>query len=105
MQIRDWGISFVAVLGVVAVMGTMGCSQQPAADSATVLEVDSSTFSEVGYNPMTEELTVVFRENGETYIYEGVPTTEYDALIGADSLGAYYHDNIRGTYEYRQLQE
>ncbi len=84
-----------------------GCGEAPqtatqdapvAAPALTMADVDSSVFSSVGYDRAAEELVLVFRDTGRTYVYTGVPATVGEAFIAADSLGGYYHGNIRGQY-------
>lgn len=76
-------------------------SQAPIADTGLV-PVDSSAFSQVGYDAAAQELTVVFRDTGSTYVYSGIPTDVGQAFMNADSLGGYYHANIRDQYESRE---
>lgn len=85
-----------------------GCGEAPqtateedvsvAAAPLTMVATDSSVFSSVGYDRAAEELVLVFRETDRTYVYTGIPATVGEAFIAADSLGGYYHGNIRGQY-------
>ena len=44
-----------------------------------------------------------FRETGKTYVYEDVPREVYDALLAADSAGAYFNAYIRDCYRFREV--
>lgn len=96
MKIRMIGLP---VLAVIATLVVAGCGQKEM--SETMLhEVDSTTFSHVGYDAAAEKLTVVFRDGGETYVYKGISADMYRGLLAADSLGTYYHANIRDKFEH-----
>lgn len=58
----------------------------------------SSSIAAVGYDPETETLEVQFVGSGTKYTHEGVPSSEYEALINARSVGSYYANNIKGQY-------
>jgi hypothetical protein len=99
MKMRKLGLPVLAVVAVTVAMVAIGCGQQDAGP-ATLLEVDSTTFSHVGYDPAAQQLTVVFRESGDTYVYRGVGADVYQGLLAADSIGAYYHEHIRDRFQY-----
>lgn len=40
---------------------------------------------------------------GSVYQYFDVPQVEYEALLGAVSIGAFVNENIRGKYRYGRL--
>lgn len=58
------------------------------------VSVSSSDLSQVGYNPQTHELTVIFHSGG-VYTYSGVLPQEYSGLINAGSVGRYFHAYIK----------
>jgi hypothetical protein len=64
--------------------------------------VTSTDICAVGYDPDSQTLEVEFK-TGSVYNYSGVPTSEYDGLINADSKGKYFHANIRNHYSYVKL--
>ncbi len=64
--------------------------------------VSSSNLSAIGYDPETQILEVEFL-NGSVYEYSGVPSSEYDGLMNADSKGKYFHANIRKIYAFVKL--
>ncbi len=102
----------VYVLPLVAVltMGLTGCNDStteapvarpPIADAGLTV-VDSSAFSQVGYNADAQELTLVFRDTGSVYVYSGISPDVGQAFMTAESMGGYYHANIRDQYESSQ---
>ncbi len=99
MKIRRMGMCALVVVAVVATLLAAGCGQPETAPPA-VQEVESTIFSRVGYDAASQELTVVFRESGEAYVYKGVSAELYQNLVDAESVGAYYHENIRGKFDY-----
>jgi hypothetical protein len=60
-----------------------------------MIRVNSSVIRAVGYDSGT--LVVEFH-SGRSYEYHGVPSSVYEALQHASSVGAYYNQNIRGSY-------
>jgi hypothetical protein len=51
---------------------------------------------EVGYDPATSTLEVVFHGNPDVvYSYHKVPQEIYDGLMSADSVGGYFNRNVR----------
>jgi len=60
--------------------------------------VASSVIAEIRYDDESATLEVHFR-NGRVYRYLGVPPEEYNALIGADSVGQYFNQEIRTRYK------
>ena len=65
--------------------------------------VNSSNLRAVGYNPMTETLTIQFH-SGHIYEYYYVPQYMYDGLMSAPSKGKYHHRYIKNSYRYHRLQ-
>ena len=64
--------------------------------------VDSSAFSQIGYDDTTETLVVVFHNSG-AYEYLNVPTDVAYDFENADSLGGFYNDYIKGQYPCNKL--
>jgi len=60
--------------------------------------VSSSSLRSIGYQPRTSTLEVEF-VNGGIYRYHGVPWEVVEALREAESLGAFFNENIRDRYE------
>lgn len=66
----------------------------------TLHPVESSMMSHVGYDEDNKILSILFH-SGKRYEYDGVPKTVFLGLLAADSKGAYFNENIDGTYGYR----
>ena len=64
--------------------------------------VVSSNVQAVGYDSTLMVLEVEFN-NGRVYQYLDVPQSEYDALLGASSIGSYLHHNIKNRYQCVQI--
>lgn len=61
--------------------------------------VDSTLISRIGYNPLTEQLSVVLRASPQTtYNFGGVSRSTANALAEAPSKGKYFNSNIRGRF-------
>jgi hypothetical protein len=67
----------------------------------TIVEVESSAISSIGYDSEASELYVRFR-GGEAYTYRGVPEAEWLALCEAESKGAFVNRTIKPQYEVRE---
>lgn len=65
--------------------------------------VNSSNLRSVGYNPLTETLTIQFH-GGRIYEYYHVPQHIYEGLMFASSKGKYHHRHIKNSYAYNRLQ-
>jgi hypothetical protein len=65
-----------------------------------VIPVESSSLKSVGYDELTQTLTVEFH-TGKKYSYGEVPVEVYNDLLEAKSAGSYFAKNIRGKYEPR----
>lgn len=66
--------------------------------------VESTCFSEIGYDEEYEILLVRFLESGSLYEYYGVPEDVYEDLLYSESPGGYYNDYIKGQYECDRLE-
>ncbi|WP_123599080.1 KTSC domain-containing protein [Pseudomonas frederiksbergensis] len=66
------------------------------------IPVSSSNIASVGYEPGTSTLQVEFND-GSVYDYYDVPEDTYTALIGAGSVGSFFHSNIRNTFSFQQV--
>src|SRR5581483_4390471 len=69
---------------------------------ALTIAVNSSNLSTVSYDPWQATLAIEFH-GGRSYVYYGVPWTEYVGLLNAASHGKYFHANIRDRYAFRRL--
>jgi hypothetical protein len=61
--------------------------------------VSSSNIAAIGYDSDSGVLEVEFT-NGTVYSYSGVPTSEYDGFLNADSKGKYFNGNIKNRYSF-----
>lgn len=64
--------------------------------------VESSAVRSVGYDTKRRVLEVEVA-GGAVYEYLDVPPREYFALVAADSVGRYYNQQIKESYEFRKL--
>jgi hypothetical protein len=65
-------------------------------------KVTSKSLASIGYDEDHAILEVEFR-TGEVYQYYDVSIAVYDALMNADSIGAYFSNNIRSAYDFRHI--
>jgi hypothetical protein len=94
-------VALIAVTGCGKKEATTAPEAAPAAAmESALMDVDSTVFSKVGYDAAKRELTVVFREGGETYVYANVPAAAYKEMTEAPSMGTYYHENIKDNFEH-----
>lgn len=63
--------------------------------------VASSSLRSVGYDEETLEIEF---ESGGIYQYSDVPREIYEGLLGARSHGSYFHENVRGQYDYHRIR-
>jgi hypothetical protein len=57
--------------------------------------VKSSNIRAVGYDPEIKVLAVEFSSGG-VYHYPDIEPHHHEAMIGADSVGGYFHKHIKG---------
>jgi hypothetical protein len=65
--------------------------------------LQSSALKSVSYDDARHALRATFRESGRTYIYEDVPQELYDALLFADSIGAFFNAHIRDRFRHHEV--
>ena len=64
-----------------------------------VQQVNSSLIGGIGYNALTEQLSVTMRATPQTtYVYRGVPRTTANGFAEANSKGRFFNSNIRGRF-------
>jgi len=66
--------------------------------------LDSEALIAVHYDDDARELRATFRPRARTYIYREVPREVYDALLSADSRGAFFNAHIRDAYAFREVR-
>jgi len=71
-------------------------------ENASRISVDSSNIDAVAHDEATKVLRVWFK-NGAAYDYAGVPRQTYVGLIGAESVGKYFHAHVRNAFEYKRV--
>lgn len=69
-----------------------------------MIPLRSSSIEAAGYDAGSRELHVRFVESGVTYVYTNVERTVFEALLQADSKGAFFQEHVRDTYSYRRLE-
>lgn len=62
--------------------------------------VESTTLASVGYLPQVATLEIEFL-NGAVYQYFAVAQQVSEALLNADSKGAFFNEHIKGKYPFR----
>ena len=65
-------------------------------------QVTSSVIAGITYSNDDNTMDVTFR-NGRVYRYFRVPLREYEALVHAASVGAYFNRRIRDRYPSRRI--
>jgi len=65
--------------------------------------LESSALASVWYDAKHNTLRATFRDTGRTYVYEGVTPEEYEALMAADSKGAWFNLHIRDSHSFREV--
>jgi hypothetical protein len=63
--------------------------------------VQSSNIKSVGYDDATRELEVHFH-GGNKYRYANVDPRTHQQLVSAKSVGAHFHQHIRGSFKASQ---
>jgi hypothetical protein len=66
-------------------------------------KVKSSTIESVGHNPDTNTMRIRFN-NGVEYDYFKMNAEQHAAFVGAESVGSYFHANIKGKFEYSKVE-
>lgn len=64
--------------------------------------VSSSNIASIGYDEDNQILEIEFND-GSVYQYSGVPSSEHDGIMRADSKGQYLNANIKKRYSYVKL--
>jgi hypothetical protein len=65
--------------------------------------LQSNALKSVSYNETEHALVATFRDSGRTYVYEDVPQELYDALLFADSVGAFFNTHIRDNFPFHEF--
>ena len=65
--------------------------------------VDSTTMRSVGYEAQSRILEIEF-DSGAVYQYLDVAARIYEELMGAESKGRYFNNEIRDGYSYVEVR-
>jgi hypothetical protein len=68
------------------------------------MHVDSTAISDIDYEADHGKLIVTF-EDGDAYVYVGVPGEVHRSFLDADSKGRFFAYEIRGQYPYNRLAD
>jgi len=61
--------------------------------------VKSSNISKVGYDAEKQKMRIQF-STGKEYDYENVSQKDHDDMVGSDSIGRHFGQNIRGNKDF-----
>ena len=64
--------------------------------------MQSAALKSVSYDEERHALAATFRDSGRTSVYEDVPQELYDALLFADSIGAFFNAHIRDNFAFHE---
>lgn len=64
--------------------------------------VESSQIAAIGHDPETNEMHVQFH-SGATHVYAGVTAEKHAAMMGAESIGAHFHEHVRNRHDQRRV--
>lgn len=67
-------------------------------DYVDMQKVNSSLFSEVGYNPEVKHLFVRFADSGAAYVYTNLTQEYFTGMMQAESIGTYFNKTIKGNF-------
>ena len=70
-------------------------------DDIEMKPVNSSFIKAVGYDANNRWL-VTNHNDGTSIIYKEVPEHIYTGILEAESVGKYFHANIRGKFEFQK---
>ena len=65
--------------------------------------VQSAAIESLAYDEAAHALHATFRDNGRSYVYKNVPQELYDALLFADSIGAFFNAHIRDRFAFEEI--
>lgn len=61
------------------------------------IPINSECFARIEYNESEKKLNMTFQKGG-SYQIEGIEAIEVERWTGAESVGKYFNENIRGNY-------
>lgn len=73
------------------------------AGGVEIAEFDSTSIPMASYDPVRKILAIHFK-SGHSYNYFAVPRDIWTAFKQAESVGKFYHANIRDIYESERIE-
>lgn len=67
------------------------------------MQVESSAIQDIRYDEERAKLFVTFND-GDEYVYVGVPGEVHRSFVDADSKGQFFAYEIRDQYPYNKLE-
>lgn len=71
-------------------------------DGITRTPVESTNIKSIGYSALRQVLAVEF-QSGDIFHYHPFPEEQHDQLCTSESLGKFYHRNIKGKYAAQKM--
>lgn len=65
------------------------------------MKVNSSVINDVSYDDTNGGMFVIFW-NGDTFYYENVPKSLYQEFVESESIGKFFHLNIKNKFHFRK---
>lgn len=65
--------------------------------------VESSMIMAIGYDEDSMDVYVEFLGSGRTYVYSNVESWVYEEFLNAGSVGIYFNQHIRDSYQYNEM--
>ena len=66
------------------------------------MQVESTAIRDIAYDDAHEKLVVTFQD-GDAYVYVGVPGEVHRSFVDAESKGRFFVYEISGRYPYNKL--
>jgi len=63
------------------------------------ISVESSMMLSIGYDENDAVLEIEFKSNGQVWQYYDVPEYVFQNMMGSESVGKYFHSDIKGKYK------
>ena len=67
------------------------------------MQVLSEAIRDISYDPQRAKLFVTFND-GDQYVYVGVPGEVHRSFVDADSKGRFFQAEIRDRYPYNRFE-
>lgn len=65
--------------------------------------IESSMITSIGYDSSIAVLEIEFKSNSAVWQYYDVPESLYYEFRGSDSVGKFWHANIKGQFSENQV--